>query len=353
MVQTLIRGSTQIQAGTITVDRLIAGWDAAFINKNGTVPLTADWAVGGFKLTGLADGINPQDAVNIRVAQAMMAGIGTTAEIEVVATGNLALTGLQTVDSYTLVAGDPILLTAQSSNSQNGPWLAAAGAWTRPTWWAAASTKKAALFYVTRGTLKGDTKWSTITDGPIVVDTTPVSITQDFTGANYFAGNGILLTGSTFSTKLGNGVAFDGSNSITLTPDPAGLLSVGAAGIRIAAGTSGQVPVVNASGNLAYVAMSGDATIVASGAVTVNHTAGSGFLKYTDIVPNETPSGAVNGANTAFTLAATPQNSSLTLYYNGLLLEPGAGNDYTITGANITMLFVPLTDDKLRCQYFK
>jgi hypothetical protein len=86
---------------------------------------------------------------------------------------------------------------------------------------------------------------------------------------------------------------------------------------------------------------------------TVDHTAGSGFIKYTDFVFNETPSGSVNGSNTAFTLTNSPQNSSLRLYINGQLQEPGAGNDYTITGTAITMLYALATGDKIRAYYHK
>ena len=351
MPQTLIRGSTQILDASITANKLAAAVLDPFLRKDGTVPLTADWAVGSFKITGLADGVNPQDAVNVRVAQAMMAGVGTTARVEVVATANLALSGLQTIAGYTTAAGDVVLLTGQTTPAQNGPWAAAAGAWTRPTWWAAASTKKPALFYVNRGTPGADTKWSTITDGDIVVDTTAVTITQDTTGSTYSAGNGLLLTSTTFSVKLGNGIAFDGSQNLTITPDPNGLLSVGAAGVRITAGTSAQFVVANGSGNPTWAAMSGDVTISNTGVATVNNTAGTGFTKYTDFVSNETPTGAVNGANTSFTIANTPANASLQLFLNGQLLEPGAGNDYTIAAATITMLFTPQTGDKLRAYY--
>lgn len=52
----------------------------------------------------------------------------------VVALTNVAsLTGLQTVDGYTLIAADRILLVGQTNPLQNGLWVAAAGAWTRPT----------------------------------------------------------------------------------------------------------------------------------------------------------------------------------------------------------------------------
>ena len=71
---------------------------------------------------------------------------------------------------------------------------------------------------------------------------------------------------------------------------------------------------------------------------------------YTQIT-RETPSGTLNGSNTAFTLAQTLQVGSEELHLNGQLLDPGAGNDYTISGQNITMLVAPVNTDKLRCSY--
>jgi hypothetical protein len=68
-------------------------------------------------------------------------------------------------------------------------------------------------------------------------------------------------------------------------------------------------------------------------------------------VTRETPVGAVNGSNTAFTLAQTPIAGSEHVYLNGLLQEPGAGNDYTIAGATITYLAAPAATDRLRVSY--
>jgi hypothetical protein len=70
-------------------------------------------------------------------------------------------------------------------------------------------------------------------------------------------------------------------------------------------------------------------------------------------VTRETPSGTVNGSNTSFTLATTPTSGTEHVYLNGLLQEPGAGNDYTISGATITYLTAPLTGDKIRVSYMK
>jgi hypothetical protein len=61
----------------------------------------------------------------------------------------------------------------------------------------------------------------------------------------------------------------------------------------------------------------------------------------------------VNGINTAFTLAGTPLSTKLMLYVNGVLQKSGAGNDFTISGTNITMLYAPLTGSVLTATYIK
>lgn len=51
--------------------------------------------------------------------------------VRVASTGNLTLSGLQTVDSVLLVANDRVLVKNQTTASQNGIYAAASGAWTR------------------------------------------------------------------------------------------------------------------------------------------------------------------------------------------------------------------------------
>jgi hypothetical protein len=70
-------------------------------------------------------------------------------------------------------------------------------------------------------------------------------------------------------------------------------------------------------------------------------------------VTRETPSGAVNGTNTSFVLANTPVAGSESVFLNGILQEPGVGNDYTISVATITYLTAPVTGDKVRVSYVK
>jgi len=64
---------------------------------------------------------------------------------------------------------------------------------------------------------------------------------------------------------------------------------------------------------------------------------------------NEIPSGLINSSNVTYTLVNTPTN--LQLFYNGLLMQVGAGNDFTISSNTITFLFAPVTGSKLIATY--
>lgn len=67
-------------------------------------------------------------------------------------------------------------------------------------------------------------------------------------------------------------------------------------------------------------------------------------------VSNETPGGAINGSNTAYTTASSYQTGSLKVYLNGQRLI-GGGADYTETASGFTMAYAPATGDLLRVDY--
>jgi hypothetical protein len=76
-------------------------------------------------------------------------------------------------------------------------------------------------------------------------------------------------------------------------------------------------------------------------------------LNYGDYIPRETPVGTVDGTNAEFVLAFLPHLGSETVFLNGMMLEPGVGNDYTITDSTITLAAAPLTGDRVRVTYFR
>jgi hypothetical protein len=111
-----------------------------------------------------------------------------------------------TLDGLTMSAGQRVLLTGQTTASQNGLWIwnASGSALTRPSDYAAGSTTLAyngMIVKVAQGTTGYGTSWYISTVGAITIDTTSVTFTQ----INLNVGTGIagqlpVLNGGTGSS---------------------------------------------------------------------------------------------------------------------------------------------------------
>ncbi len=135
--------------------------------------------------------------------QQAAAGLDAKQSVRLIETSNVALTGLQVHDSVTAVAGDRILLTGQTDPSENGVWVASAGAWVRATDEdETGEITPGAFWYVEEGTLLGATQWIVNNTGTITVDTDPITINQFGAASVYTAGDGLQLIGSEFSVLL-------------------------------------------------------------------------------------------------------------------------------------------------------
>lgn len=75
---------------------------------------------------------------------------------------------------------------------------------------------------------------------------------------------------------------------------------------------------------------------------------GGGGLSASNFAFNETPTGTINGVNTAFTLAFTPASGKIQVWLNGLLQAPP---NYSVVGTALTMGTAPLTGDELLVFY--
>ncbi len=149
--------------------------------------------------------------------------------VTVAATSNLTLSGAQTIDGQLTVAGTSIVLaTAQSTPSQNGPWVVQSGAWTRPTWFPSGGTTQAIQFstYLVRlGTTYQGSTWRQTTAMPITVDTTsvafavtPLSINSStITGIVPVANGGTGLASGTSGGILGYTATNTLASSVLLT----------------------------------------------------------------------------------------------------------------------------------------
>lgn len=95
----------------------------------------------------------------------------------VATTGNITLSGEQTIDGVA-TSGSRVLVRAQTTGSQNGIYVSAAGAWTRATDFDAAAEITSAACTVEQGTLYADTLWLCTNDTGVIIGTTAIAFKQ-------------------------------------------------------------------------------------------------------------------------------------------------------------------------------
>lgn len=158
------------------------------------------------KITNLADGTSATDAVTKQQLDAIARGLDWKNSVRAATTANITLSGAQTIDGVSIIAGDRVLVKDQSTAATNGIYVAAAGAWTRATDFDdSTEVTSAAAVPVESGTVNGDAVFILTTDGAITVGTTGLAFTRlGGSGATYTAdaNGGLQLTGSAFSVKL-------------------------------------------------------------------------------------------------------------------------------------------------------
>lgn len=163
---------------------------------------TAAVSMNGQLLTNLATPVAATDAANrqfvIDQAQASAAGLDAKESVRVATTANITLSGTQTIDGVTVAVGNRVLVKNQTAGAENGIYLVASGAWTRTADASQGTLTSRAFTFVEEGGQAG-TQWVLSNTGTITVGTTAINWTQFGGGTAYGAGNGLTLTGNTFS----------------------------------------------------------------------------------------------------------------------------------------------------------
>jgi len=155
-----------------------------YLLPDGSVPLTADLDMGGFKVINLADPTLANDAATKSYVDAAANGFSWKNPARVASTASVPLSGATPliIDGITLDTNDRVLLknqtTGAGANVDNGIYVyAIAGANYTLARSADADTDtellQAALF-VTSGTTQSDSGWVGTANSPIVIGTTPL-----------------------------------------------------------------------------------------------------------------------------------------------------------------------------------
>lgn len=254
---------------------------------------TASVDMNSQRITGLETPTQATDAANKSYVDSTAAGLHVHAPVRAASTGNLTLSGTQTVDGVSLVASDRVLVKDQSTASQNGVYVVAAGAWSRATDMdVTGEAYGGAFMFVQEGTTNADSGWVCSTDGAITIDSTSIAFSQ-FNGAGgaVTAGNGLTKTGNTLD--------------VVGTTDR---ISVAADAIDI---------------DIAYA---GQTSIVTLGTVTTGTWSG------TTVALNKGGTGATDAAGARTALGATTVGANLfTLANPGAITFPKIAADNTVS----------------------
>lgn len=251
-------------ANTLTLDT------ATYVDTAGTYT-NPSWLVSipFSKLTGTGTTLafyGITDTYTSAQVDSLLTGLSWKNSVRVATTANITLSGTQTIDGVSVIAGDRVLVKNQTTTSANGIYVVAAGTWARSSDTNTASTLDSATVFVEYGTLGANTQW-TETATVTTINTSAVAFAQISGAGTYTANTGVTLTGNVFSAQTQMSITAD-SSGIKLVNDSA------TPGNSYYYGTNGS----GTKGFYAFVGLTdsnkGDITVASSGSSwTINNSA--------------------------------------------------------------------------------
>ena len=211
------------------------------------------------KLTNGATPTDANDAANKAYVDAARSGLDVKASVRAATTANITLSGEQTIDGVSVAAGDRVLVKNQSTGSENGIYVCAAGAWARATDADVDAEVTPGLFtFVEEGTVAADSGWVLTTNGAITVGTTSLAFAQFSGTGQVTAGDGLTKSGSTLNVvgtadritanadSIDIASTYAGQNSIvTVGTLTSGALGTGFTAVAVAQGGLGLTSAVS------------------------------------------------------------------------------------------------------------
>ena len=188
--------------------------------------------------------------------------------VVVATTANITLSGTQTIDGVAVVAGNRVLVKNQTTASQNGIYVVAAGAWARASDALAPNVSTNNVVMVERGTVNAGKLFRLATTGNIVVGTTAQSWT-DFTPSASTTVSGMARMATT-------GEFASGASGVVVTPDQVLSLEVASNGdgVSLVMAKTGQ------TFNVKSILAGDNITLVddGEGTITISATGSSGGI---------------------------------------------------------------------------
>ena len=132
---------------------------------------------------------------------AIASGLSWKAPVKVASTGNLTLSGTQTIDGVSVLAGDRVLVKDQTDGKENGIYVVASGSWSRSTDMDAGSEFPSASVFVQQGTVSADVGY-VCTNDAVTIGSTAIVFVQFNGASNIVAGAGLSKAGNELSVNV-------------------------------------------------------------------------------------------------------------------------------------------------------
>ena len=187
--------------------------------------------------------------------------------VKVATTANITLSGVQTIDGISVVAGDRVLVKDQTTASQNGIYIVNASTWTRSTAADGANEIDSAVVGVDQGTTNGGRFFTNTFKTTDTVGTTAMPWYEVATTSSTVSSANTLATARTVQTNLGSTASASFNGSANITPGVTGTLPVSNGGT----GATTLTGLVKGNGTSAMsAAVAGTDYVVPSGSITGN-----------------------------------------------------------------------------------
>ena len=255
------------------------------------------------------------DITNKLYVDTVAQGLGPKAACQCGTTANITLLGLQTIDGYTTLAGDRVLVKNQTLSQFNGIYIASTTTWSRAVDMDVWAEVPGAYTVILNGG-QADQGWVCIASETGTINVTAMPWVQFSGSATYYAGTGLSLSSNTFSiTNIGTAGTYGSASAVPV----------------FVTNAQGQVTsVTNTSIAIANTQVSGLGTISTQNANSVAITGGSINGTTIGVSTASAITGTTITANSSFSGAGT----GLTGTASGLSIGGNAATATTATTAS-------------------
>lgn len=307
-----------------------------------TTPSTGAFTSG----TVLASPTAATDIANKQYVDYYAAGLSWKEPCLVASTANItALSGLLTIDTVTVAAGNRVLVKNQGTASQNGIYTVSAGPWTRSVGADDWNEFLGAITFIVEGSQGGSAWYCTAQPGG-TLGVTDLNWSNFSVSSSYTAGTGLTLSGSQFSitnTGVVAGTYGNDARTVTLAINAQGQITsavdqpISIAGSQITSGTIGSSYLSGSYANITGVGTLGGLTVTNPivGSITGSAASATTATTATNIAGGAAGSVFYQSAAGATALLAAGSNGQVLTLASGVpsWVTPAATGVTSVSGA--------------------